>query len=254
VGQRAGALRGGPAPPEEPTYAESLTPHLHFGWSDLRSLRDRRVAAHINFAASHAQLGGLRKAAQAEAQALADGPLDPRAWRSLLSVLLAIYLLGLRQGETMKGVMKKLEEAFKATASILLIVAGAGALKQILNDSQISRYIGEQLQYIPISPLVLGWGIAGAIRVAVGSATVAGLTTVGILAPLIQQSPIKPELMVLSIGAGSLMFSHLNDAGFWLFKEYFNLTIRQTLETRTVMETIVSVIGLIGVLLLNMVV
>ncbi len=172
----------------------------------------------------------------------------------LLSVLLAIYLLGLRQGETMKGVMKKLEEAFKATASILLIVAGAGALKQILNDSQISRYIGEQLQYIPISPLVLGWGIAGAIRVAVGSATVAGLTTVGILAPLIQQSPIKPELMVLSIGAGSLMFSHLNDAGFWLFKEYFNLTIRQTLETWTVMETIVSVIGLIGVLLLNMVV
>ncbi|MCU0393252.1 MAG: GntP family permease [Thermoflexibacter sp.] len=173
----------------------------------------------------------------------------------LLSVLLAIYLLGIRQGGTMKVVMKKLEEAFKSTASILLIVAGAGALKQILNDSNISKFIGEQLQYIPISPLVLSWGIAGAIRVAVGSATVAGLTVVGILAPMIQQqTDIKPELMVLAIGAGSLMFSHLNDAGFWLFKEYFNLTIKETLLTWTVMETLVSVIGLLGVLILNMVV
>jgi Gnt-I system high-affinity gluconate transporter len=172
----------------------------------------------------------------------------------LLSVLLAVYLLGLRQGQTMKATMKRLEEAFKATSTILLIVAGAGALKQVLNDSQISRYIGEQLQYIPLSPLVLSWGIAGAIRVAVGSATVAGLTTVGVLAPLIAQGGAKPELMVLAVGAGSLMLSHLNDAGFWLFKEYFNLTIRETLQTWTVMETLVSVIGLIGVLLLDLVV
>jgi Gnt-I system high-affinity gluconate transporter len=110
------------------------------------------------------------------------------------------------------------------------------------------------LQYIPISPLVLSWAIAGAIRIAVGSATVAGLTVVGILAPMIKaQTGIKPELMVLAIGAGSLMCSHLNDAGFWLFKEYFNLTIKETLKTWTVMETIVSVVGLIGVLILNMV-
>jgi len=170
----------------------------------------------------------------------------------LLSVLLAIYLLGLRQGNSMKTIMKKLEEAFKATSTILLIVAGAGALKQVLNDSDISKYIGEQLQYAPVSPLILGWAIAGTIRIAVGSATVAGLTTVGILAPLIQQqTDIKPELIVLAIGAGSLMCSHLNDAGFWLFKEYFNLTIKETLKTWTVMETIVSVVGLIGVLVLN---
>ncbi|TAH18685.1 MAG: gluconate transporter [Cytophagales bacterium] len=170
----------------------------------------------------------------------------------LLSVLLAIYLLGLRQGNDMKTVMKKLEEAFKATSTILLIVAGAGALKQVLNDSNISKYIGEQLQYAAVSPLILGWAIAGTIRIAVGSATVAGLTTVGILAPLIQQqTAIRPELIVLSIGAGSLMCSHLNDAGFWLFKEYFNLTIKETLKTWTVMETIVSVVGLAGVLILN---
>lgn len=173
----------------------------------------------------------------------------------LLSVLVAVYLLGLKQGLPMKAVMKKLEEAFKTSASILLVMAGAGALKQILNDSQISKYIGEQLLFIPISPLVLSWAIAGAIRIAVGSATVAGLTVVGILAPMIKaQTGIKPELMVLAIGSGSLMCSHLNDAGFWLFKEYFNLTIKETLMTWTVMETIVSVVGLIGVLILNIVV
>jgi Gnt-I system high-affinity gluconate transporter len=95
--------------------------------------------------------------------------------------------------------------------------------------------------------------MAGVLRICVGSATIAGLTAVGILAPLIQhQTGIKPELMVLSIGAGSLMFSHLNDGGFWLFKEYFNLSIKDTLKTWTVMETIVSVVGLVGVLILNL--
>jgi Gnt-I system high-affinity gluconate transporter len=109
------------------------------------------------------------------------------------------------------------------------------------------------LQGFDINPLILGWAIAGVLRICVGSATVAGLTAVGILAPLIQsQTGIKPELMVLSIGAGSLMFSHLNDGGFWLFKEYFNLSIKDTLKTWTVMETIVSVVGLIGVLILNL--
>jgi Gnt-I system high-affinity gluconate transporter len=98
---------------------------------------------------------------------------------------------------------------------------------------------------------VLGWLIAAAIRVCVGSATVAGLTTVGILLPIIQQQQVHPELMVLSIGAGSLMFSHVNDGGFWLFKEYFNLTLKQTFATWSVMETIVSVCGLIGVLVLQ---
>jgi Gnt-I system high-affinity gluconate transporter len=171
----------------------------------------------------------------------------------LISLLLAMYLLGIRQGENIKTVSKQLEEAFKSSAGILLIIAGAGALKQILKDSGTSDYIGLQLQGFDINPLILGWAIAGVLRICVGSATVAGLTAVGILAPLIQsQTGIKPELMVLSIGAGSLMFSHLNDGGFWLFKEYFNLSIKDTLKTWTVMETIVSVVGLIGVLILNL--
>ena len=103
-----------------------------------------------------------------------------------------------------------------------------------------------------LSPLVLGWLIAAIIRVCIGSATVAGLTTVGIMMPILGiNQHIRPELMVLSIGAGSLMFSHVNDGGFWLFKEYFNLTIRQTFLTWTMMETIVSITGLIGVLILS---
>ena len=171
----------------------------------------------------------------------------------LISLLLAMYLLGIKQGNSIKKISKQLEEAFKSSAGILLIIAGAGALKQILKDSGTSDYIGLQLQGFDINPLILGWAIAGVLRICVGSATVAGLTAVGILAPLIQsQTGIKPELMVLSIGAGSLMFSHLNDGGFWLFKEYFNLSIKDTLKTWTVMETIVSVVGLIGVLILNL--
>jgi len=169
----------------------------------------------------------------------------------LLSVLVAIYFLGIKRGRSTKSVMKSLEEAFKSVSVILLIVAGAGGFKQILTDGGVSSYIGEILAGIAISPLILGWAIAGLIRICVGSATVAGLTAVGIVAPLVQSQGVKPELMVLAIGSGSLICSHLNDGGFWLFKEYFNLTIKETLQTWTVMETIVSVVGLIGVLILN---
>lgn len=166
----------------------------------------------------------------------------------LVSVLVAVYALGLRRGQSMRAVMKDLEEAIKAASPILLVIAGAGALKQIFIDSGTSQYIGDQLRGVDVSPLVMGWGIAAVIRVCVGSATVAGLTTVGIILPLISAQQVNPELMVLAIGSGSLMFSHINDPGFWLYKEYFNLSIKETIQTWSVMETIVSIIGLFGVL------
>lgn len=169
----------------------------------------------------------------------------------LLSVLVAIWFLGVRRGQPMKAVMKSIEQALKDVAPVMLIIAGAGVFMQVIKDGGINTYIGEALKDLPVSPLVLGWLIAAVIRVCVGSATVAGLTTVGILLPLIQQQVAHPELMVLSIGAGSLMFSHVNDGGFWLFKEYFNLSIKQTFATWSVMETIVSVCGLLGVLVLE---
>ncbi len=170
----------------------------------------------------------------------------------LLSVLIAIYFLGTKRGNTIPVVMKKLDEAFKSISVILLIIAGSGIFMQIMSDGGVSIYIGQILKGMQLSPLILGWLIAAIIRVCIGSATVAGLTTVGIMLPILGiNQHIRPELMVLSIGAGSLMFSHVNDGGFWLFKEYFNLTIKQTFLTWTIMETIVSVSGLIGVLVLS---
>lgn len=169
----------------------------------------------------------------------------------LIAILVAIFTLGINRGTPMRDISRQINESIRSIAMILLIIAGAGALKQILVDSGVSEYIGELLSDVEMSPLVMAWGIAAIIRVCVGSATVAGLTTAGIVLPLITEGGANPELMVLATGAGSLMFSHVNDGGFWMFKEYFNLSVKDTLRTWSVMETIVSVTGLIGVLILN---
>lgn len=170
----------------------------------------------------------------------------------LVAVGVAGFTLGTHTGKSIKAVMDLYADAVKDIAMILLIIAGAGALKQVLADSGVSRDIAAALQTWPLHPLVLGWLMAAIIRVCVGSATVAGLTTAGIIAPLVAQTKVNPNLMVLSVGAGSLLFSHVNDAGFWMFKEYFNLSIKDTLKTWSVMETIVSVAGLIGVLIASL--
>jgi Gnt-I system high-affinity gluconate transporter len=170
----------------------------------------------------------------------------------LISLAFATYALGLRTGKKMSQIMGYYTEAVKDVAIILLIVAGAGALKQVFKDSGVSDQIAGSLKVLSIHPLVLGWLIAAIIRVCIGSATVAGLTTAGIIGPLMVQTHTRPELMVLSIGAGSLMFSHVNDSGFWMFKEYFNLSIKDTLRSWSLMETIVAVVGLGGVMVLNL--
>jgi Gnt-I system high-affinity gluconate transporter len=169
----------------------------------------------------------------------------------LLSVLLSIYTLGLSRGIKMDEIMKIFTKSISGITMVLLIIAGAGALKQILVDSGVSDYIGKLLEMTDFSPLILGWLTATLIRFSVGSATVAGLTTAAIVLPLVQNNAVNPELMVLAIGAGSLMLSHVNDSGFWLFKEYFNLSVKETLLTWTIMETSIGITGLIGVLILN---
>jgi Gnt-I system high-affinity gluconate transporter len=136
----------------------------------------------------------------------------------------------------------------------MLILAGAGALKQILIDSGVSTYIGSLLAGSSLSPLFLAWLIATILRVCVGSATVAGITTAGIVLPLASSGAVHPELLVLAIGSGSLMLSHVNDGGFWLIKEYFNLSVKETLRTWTVMETSIGLTGLAGVLILNLII
>jgi Gnt-I system high-affinity gluconate transporter len=170
----------------------------------------------------------------------------------LITLIVTTYTLGLRMGKSMKDIMAIYVSAVKDIAMILLIIAGSGALKQVLADSGVSTQIANALNDLDFEPLVLGWLIAALIRVSVGSATVAGLTAAGIIAPVMLQAHTNPNLMVLSIGAGSLMFSHVNDPGFWMFKEYFNLTMKQTILSWSIMETIVAVVGLLGVLLLNL--
>ena len=167
----------------------------------------------------------------------------------LLTVLIGIYTLGIARGNSMEGIMKIFGTAVSGITMVLLIISGAGALKQILIDSGVSNYIGSLLELTSMSPLIIAWLIATLIRFSVGSATVAGLTTAGIVLPLVQSSGVSPELMVLAIGSGSLMLSHVNDSGFWLFKEYFNLSIKETLSTWTVMETSIGISGLLGVLI-----
>jgi Gnt-I system high-affinity gluconate transporter len=175
---------------------------------------------------------------------------DP-AMVMLISLAVATYTLGLNMRMGMKKIMDIYGDAVKDIAMLLLIMSGAGALKQILIDSGVSNEIAILLNDLEMHPLLLAWMIACVIRVCVGSATVAGLTAAGIMLPFIGKPGVSPELMVLSIGAGSLMFSHVNDAGFWLFKEYFNLSIKDTIKSWSIMETIVAIVGLIGVLTLD---
>ena len=169
----------------------------------------------------------------------------------LLSVLAGIYFLGVRTGRSTKEVMDSLSGAIASIAVVMLIIAGAGAFKEVMVSTKISEALGSVLSGLGMSPLLLAWIIAAIIRVSVGSATVAALTAAGIMAPMIGQTAVAPELLVLATGAGSIFFSHINDGGFWLFKEYFNVSVKETLLSWTLMETIVSVVGLIDILILN---
>lgn len=170
----------------------------------------------------------------------------------LLSLLVATYSLGIAQGRTMKEVMDIYIEAIKDIAPILLIIGGAGIFKEVMETSGFSEELAESLKKLPVHPLILGWMITAIIRVCVGSATVAAMTAASCLGELVVSSGVDPTLMVLSLGAGSLFFSHVNDSGFWMFKEYFNLSLKDTFRSWTVMETLVSIIGLGGVLVLDL--
>ncbi len=169
----------------------------------------------------------------------------------LFAIIIATFTIGISKERGMEKVLNIYTDSVKEVGMILLIIAGAGALKEILLVSGVSKEIAMKLQTLPFPPLVLGWLMAAIIRVSVGSATIAGLTAAGMIYPIIETANVDPNLMVLSIGAGSLMFSHINDSGFWLFKEYFNLTVGETIRTWSTMESIVSFVGLLGVLALD---
>ncbi len=169
----------------------------------------------------------------------------------LIGLLLAMFLLGRQTRTPVPELMSRVGGQLAPMAAVLLIIAGGGAFKQVLVDSGTSDYIVSVLEGFNAHPLLIAWGIAAALRVTLGSATVAAITAAGIALPLAGGGNVSPELLVLATGAGSLTCSHVNDTGFWLFKEYFGLTVGQTLRSWTVMETIVSVVGLVGCLLLD---
>lgn len=173
----------------------------------------------------------------------------------VLATLLSFVTFGRACGFDRARLLRFAEEALPPIASVLLVVGAGGGFGRVLVNAGIVGAISASMEGMRIAPLALGWTIAAVLRLAVGSATVACVTAATIVSAMAASMPgVSRELMVLAIGAGSLIASHVNDGGFWLVKEYFNMTVPQTLATWTVMETIISVAGLAAVLLLAMVV
>ncbi len=171
-----------------------------------------------------------------------------------ISLAVALYLLGFKRSVPWSQMQGWMMEAVKDIAPLLLTFAGAGAFKEVLQLMKIGEMVMHFALNNTINPLILSWLIAAMLRVITGSSTVAGNTTAGIILPLLTQTGVNPNLLALSIGAGSMVLSHVNDAGFWLYKEYFGVSVKDTLRSWTIMETILALVGLAGVLLLDYVV
>lgn len=185
---------------------------------------------------------------------IVEGVGDPIASLAI-AVLFGIYALGTRSGMQPARIQKLLGKSLAPAAGVILILGAGGGLKEMLVASHIGDMIAHGAGHWAIPPLLLAWAVAALMRIAVGSATVATVTASGLLVPIAALHPeISPELLVLSVASGSLMLSHLNDSGFWLFKEYFQLSISETLKSWTLLVSLQSVLGLIGVLSINAVI
>jgi H+/gluconate symporter-like permease len=163
-----------------------------------------------------------------------------------------MIFLGLRRRKKMDDLMLSAGKAVGAVSMIILIIGAGGAFSQVLRDSNVTEYIRSITAGIHMNPLLMAFIIAAIFRLAIGSATVVTMTTAPIMLPIAQQTGISPELMVLATGAGSVMWSHFNDTGFWMFREYFGLTIKQTILSWTVMECVIGIVGITSVLLINL--
>ncbi|QIC47891.1 gluconate permease [Lysinibacillus sphaericus] len=170
----------------------------------------------------------------------------------LISLLVAVYTMGIARKIPIKQVMDSCTTAISHIGMMLLIIGGGGAFKQVLIDGGVGDYVAELFHGTTLSPILLAWIIAAILRISLGSATVAALTTAGLVIPMLGQQDVNLALVVLATGAGSLIASHVNDAGFWMFKEYFGLSMKETFATWTLLETIVSVAGLGFILLLSL--
>jgi gluconate:H+ symporter, GntP family len=172
----------------------------------------------------------------------------------LLTLLFSFWALGVARGLTAAKILAMANDCLAPTAAILLIIGAGGGFNRVLIESGVGTSIAQVAMRTQVSPLLLAWIVAALVRVATGSATVAITAAAGIMAPIAAAAHANPELLVLATGAGSLMLSHVNDSGFWLIKEYFNMTVQQTLATWTVAETIIGVTGLLLTLALSAVI
>lgn len=170
----------------------------------------------------------------------------------LISLLVAVYTMGLARKIPIKNIMDSCTTAIAHIGMMLLIIGGGGAFKQVLITGGVGDYVAELFKGTSLSPILLAWIIAAILRISLGSATVAALTTAGLVIPMLGQTDVNLALVVLATGAGSLIASHVNDAGFWMFKEYFGLSMKETFATWTLLETIISVAGLVFILLLSL--
>lgn len=166
----------------------------------------------------------------------------------LIATLVSFYTLGIARGFNRDSILKFSHDCLAPTAGITLLVGAGGGLNRILVEAGIAKEIVDFSSHMSLTPLMMGWLVAALMRIATGSATVAMSTAAGIVAPIALAAGYPhPELLVIATGAGSLILSHVNDGGFWLIKEYFNMTVTQTLKTWTVLETIISIVALLFV-------
>ncbi|WP_419882537.1 GntP family permease [Peribacillus sp. B-H-3] len=172
----------------------------------------------------------------------------------LISLLVAVYTMGIARKIPINRVMESCTTAITQIGMMLLIIGGGGVFKQVLIDGGVGNYVAKIFEHSSLSPILLAWLIAAILRISLGSATVAALTTAGLVIPLLGHSDVNLALVVLATGAGSLIASHVNDAGFWMFKEYFGLSMKETFATWTLLESIISVCGLGFTLLLSLIV
>ncbi len=162
----------------------------------------------------------------------------------IVTLLACMLFLGWRRGLQRAQLLKLSTEALAPIASLLLIMGGGGAFKQIIVDTGVGAYTGKLLAASPISPLLVGYLVAAAMRAAQGSATVAIITAAGIIAPLMKtMTGVHPEMMYLAVCCGGTMISHVNDAGFWMVNQYFGLTVPETLKSWTAMKVVTSLCG-----------
>ncbi|EHN59786.1 gluconate:H+ symporter [Oenococcus kitaharae] len=170
----------------------------------------------------------------------------------LISLLIAIFTMGLLRGKKIKEIGNSMTAAVQQISMMLLIIGGGGAFRQVLVDGGVSKYIGQLFSQTSLSPIFVAWLIAALLRVSLGSSTVASITAASLVTSVVTNSGVNPALIVLAIGAGSVFADHVNDAGFWMIKEYFGLSLKETFLSWTTLTSVISVAGLLSILALSM--